>query len=71
MIFTFISQVDGCAVTACSESQVTSIGDYGTNYCNLHDLYCNDDECHYFQHLEYVEKVGLCTDATVSKCYIV
>tara|TARA_R110002050_G_scaffold159843_1_gene289267 strand:- start:12 stop:404 length:393 start_codon:yes stop_codon:yes gene_type:complete len=33
MIFTFTpTSTGGCAVTACSESQVFSIGDYGTNY---------------------------------------
>ncbi len=30
----------GCRVTACSESQVMSLSDYSTNYCNLHNLYC-------------------------------
>jgi len=29
-----------CLVIACSESQVTSMLDFSTNYCNLHDLYC-------------------------------
>lgn len=45
MIFT-LSESDGkCQVTACSESQVTSIKDFSTNYCNLHDLYCSDAGC--------------------------
>merc|ERR1711924_406066 len=36
----FSASGKGCAVAACSESQVTSVYDYSTNYCNLHDLYC-------------------------------
>ena len=28
-----------CKLTACSESQVDSIIDYSTNYCNLRNLY--------------------------------
>ena len=36
----------GCLVEACSESQVMSIADFSTNYCNLHDLYCSSaDGC--------------------------
>lgn len=34
----------GCKVTGCSESQVTSIADFSTNYCNLHDLYCGSQD---------------------------
>lgn len=39
--FSFTSTSGGCVVEACSESQVTSILDFSTNYCNLHDLYCS------------------------------
>merc|ERR1719183_255410 len=38
--FTFDDQGASCKFAACSESQVTSVIDYSTNYCNLHDLYC-------------------------------
>ena len=34
----------GCAVAACSESQVTSVIDFSTNYCNLRNLYCSPGE---------------------------
>jgi len=46
-IFTFTDASDGgCEVTACSESQVFSILDYSTNFCNLRNLYCNaSDGC--------------------------
>ena len=33
-----------CTVSACSESQVMSVLDYSTNYCNLHSLYCSSAE---------------------------
>ena len=47
----------GCAVQACSESQVPSYLDMSTNYCNLHDLYCGlADGCPFALHaLDYVE----------------
>jgi len=35
-----------CAIEACSESQVTSVADFSTNYCNLRMLYCSSaDGC--------------------------
>lgn len=33
-----------CEVNACSESQVFSILDFSTNYCNLRNLYCNSKD---------------------------
>ena len=47
MIFSFANSEDGkCEMLACSESQVTSILDFGTNYCNLRMLYCGSaDGC--------------------------
>lgn len=72
MIFTFTNNVhDGCTVGACSQSQVFSIGDYSTNFCNLHDLYCSDAGCHPFTTLSYTEAVGTCTEASPSKCLVV
>uniref|UniRef100_A0A7S2W6X5 Uncharacterized protein n=1 Tax=Rhizochromulina marina TaxID=1034831 RepID=A0A7S2W6X5_9STRA len=41
MDFTFTESGSGCKLTGCSESQVNSIADYSTNYCNLRMLYCN------------------------------
>merc|ERR1719174_305227 len=41
MVFTLTDTgVQACKIEACSESQVFSIGDAGTNYCNLRMLYC-------------------------------
>ena len=33
-----------CTVLACSESQVTSVADFGTNYCNMRMLYCSSGD---------------------------
>eukprot|EP00808_Paulinella_micropora_P016656 g38201.t1 len=62
-----------CVVTGCSESQAFSIKDYGTNYCNLHNLYCMDSGCcpiHDDPELQYEETVRKCTEAKVSLCYV-
>ena len=34
------ASASGCIIEACSESQVVSVSDFSTNYCNVHDLYC-------------------------------
>merc|ERR1712232_657271 len=34
----------GCLISGCSESQVTSIADFSTNYCNLRMLYCGSED---------------------------
>lgn len=48
MRFVFADAKDGsCSVKACSESQVMSVADFSTNYCNLRMLYCSKgDGCH-------------------------
>lgn len=35
---------DTCLVSACSESQSTSVYDYSTNFCNFHNLLCSKEE---------------------------
>jgi lipocalin len=48
MTFTLVdgADADSCVIQACSESQVTSLSDFGTNYCNLKMLYCGSaDGC--------------------------
>jgi lipocalin len=52
-----------CTVSACSESQVMSVLDYSTNYCNLHSLYCNSSEgCPTAgKDLTYSEKYSSCS----------
>ena len=42
--FSFSTVGAGCQVKGCSQSQVTSIADFSTNYCNLHDLYCGSQD---------------------------
>mmetsp|Transcript_3273 Transcript_3273/g.7746 ORF Transcript_3273/g.7746 Transcript_3273/m.7746 type:complete len:217 (-) Transcript_3273:550-1200(-) len=46
-VFTLTPTVGGhCTIEACSRSQVFSILDFGTNYCNLKMLYCGSrDGC--------------------------
>ena len=34
-VFTLAADGDSCKIMACSRSQSSSYGDYGTNYCNL------------------------------------
>ncbi len=62
-IFSFTSTDSGCDVSACSESQVMSVLDYSTNYCNLHSLYCNSaDGCPTAgKDLTYTEKYNSCS----------
>lgn len=46
MILTLEGRKDSCLVRGCSESQVTSVLDFSTNFCNLRMLYCGaDDGC--------------------------
>lgn len=61
--FFFAKSGTGCLVNSCSESQVFSITDYSTNYCNLHDLYCSStDGCPTIgKDLTYTETYTSCT----------
>ena len=59
----------GCKVYACSTSQVFSIGDAGTNYCNINDLYCDEDECQPYYKLFYDQLVERCTESDDNICY--
>jgi hypothetical protein len=40
MTFTLTDSGSSCNVQACSESQVTSVADASTNYCNTRNLLC-------------------------------
>ena len=63
----------GCFVKACSQSQVTSILDFNTNYCNLRNLYCNtEDGCVVIEHdLEsYEETYEACWQNKKSACIV-
>lgn len=63
--FVFEANDRGCLVSGCSESQVTSILDFGTNHCNLFVLYCGTkDGCRIVRHdLAFSETINSCTDA--------
>ncbi|KAJ1444357.1 hypothetical protein M885DRAFT_553148 [Pelagophyceae sp. CCMP2097] len=41
---TFAGTAQGCTLQMCSESQVMSIADFSTNYCNLHVLFCGSKD---------------------------
>lgn len=46
MLFDFVDSGNSCEISGCSESQVFSIADFSTNYCNLRMLYCGSaDGC--------------------------
>lgn len=60
-----------CLVSAKSTSQVFSILDFGTNFCNINNLYCSEKACQSFGDLKYVYTVGKCTDSTIKSCYTV
>merc|ERR1711982_185432 len=50
-LFTLTDANGGCQIQACSESQVFSIGDMGTNYCDVKMLYCGSaDGCKPVKH---------------------
>jgi len=68
--FTFTATDSGCQVEACSESQVNSMKDFSTNYCNLHDLYCSEkDGCTTVgKTLSYSEKYSSCSEHDSSVC---
>lgn len=61
--FLFSASGASCKVEACSESQIFSITDYSTNYCNLHDLYCaSADGCPTMgKELSYTETFSSCS----------
>ena len=68
--FSFSASEDGCVVEGCSESQVTSVVDYSTNFCNLYNLYCNtDDKCPIvYTDLTHSEKYTSCSQNDISQC---
>ncbi len=73
-LFTFSLTPDhefgGCRAIACSESQVLSILDFNTNYCNLRNLYCNSHEgCNVMEYeLGYEEELIKCGQHKKEAC---
>lgn len=65
----------GCLIEACSESQGTSGGDFGTNYCNLKMLYCgSNDGCspllHDFECFDETTRKMALAEADMAKCLV-
>jgi hypothetical protein len=48
----------GCTLTACSESQSTSVVDYSTNYCNLFNLYGANSSSNTLTFAEHMDNCG-------------
>ena len=75
MIFTLSDDGSGCRIQACSRSQVPSLFDSGTNYCNLKMLYCGSaDGCTPVSHdfavsSEQTEKFAL-SNVDLSACLV-
>mmetsp|Transcript_10861 Transcript_10861/g.33493 ORF Transcript_10861/g.33493 Transcript_10861/m.33493 type:complete len:186 (-) Transcript_10861:86-643(-) len=70
MAFAFEDSANGgCVVSGCSASQVTSVADFSTNYCNLHDLYCgSQDGCPIVSSdFTYSEKITTSSGASSDK----
>merc|ERR1712048_986836 len=44
MTFSLFDENGKCSIQACSASQVFSVADFSTNYCNLRMLYCGSSE---------------------------
>mmetsp|Transcript_21063 Transcript_21063/g.37795 ORF Transcript_21063/g.37795 Transcript_21063/m.37795 type:complete len:189 (-) Transcript_21063:121-687(-) len=68
---------DSCQLVACSQSQVFSVLDYSTNYCNLRNLYCSEgDGCVNANAVEntdlagYVEEYVDCNQNAKRKCIV-
>merc|ERR1712086_241511 len=57
--FIFTPSSDGgCAVQGCSESQVSSLMDMSTNFCNQFNLFCGaDDGCKHSKHELHYSKL--------------
>jgi len=64
--FDFEQAASGCSVNACSESQVRSLCDFSTNFCNMFNLFCNSaDGCTTALHdLSYTYTTGASCDHT-------
>ena len=65
------TQQELCHVTASSQSTVFSILDFGTNFCNILDLFSNVKEARPFTRLSYTYVVGKCALADATKCYTI
>ncbi|KAK3270200.1 hypothetical protein CYMTET_21392 [Cymbomonas tetramitiformis] len=69
---TFAESSNGCTVSGCSESQVFSVLDMSTNYCNQYNLFCNTaGGCTKVKHdLQYTITTGSCMSHDQSQCVV-
>mmetsp|Transcript_2760 Transcript_2760/g.3440 ORF Transcript_2760/g.3440 Transcript_2760/m.3440 type:complete len:356 (-) Transcript_2760:316-1383(-) len=70
--FTLNGAGSSCEVDACSESQVFSVVDYSTNYCDLHLLWCGSQDGCPVAHTDfsYTESFDSCSQNDKSKCVV-
>mmetsp|Transcript_80774 Transcript_80774/g.142461 ORF Transcript_80774/g.142461 Transcript_80774/m.142461 type:complete len:320 (-) Transcript_80774:73-1032(-) len=68
MSLTLSDESGSCLIEACSESQVFSIADFSTNYCNLHNLFCGSDAgCKFVKHDLATQETEVKTSTGASK----
>jgi len=69
LTFSFEAAANGqCTVYGCSESQVTSVADFSTNYCNLRMMYCSTaDGCKPVSHEFAVSETSVSPSFGASK----
>eukprot|EP00754_Rhynchopus_humris_P012135 Rhum_TRINITY_DN14267_c1_g1::Rhum_TRINITY_DN14267_c1_g1_i1::g.75624::m.75624 len=70
MVFT--AQGSSCQIMSCSKSQATSILDFSTNYCDVHNLYCGTASGCKPVHSDFTvsETFGTCFEHDASKCTV-
>lgn len=75
ILFTLTELGSTCNIEGCSQSQVFSIGDFSTNYCNQRMLYCgSEDGCkpvkHDFKVVENSVSPSIGAGSDKSKCIV-
>ena len=64
--YSLIQDFSSCNANGCSW---TDADDSSANqFCNIHDLYCNDESCNPFSSLDYSEKVSTCSSDAFVDC---
>merc|ERR1712228_21797 len=57
IVLQFASSGDTCVVKGCSESQVTSVMDFSTNFCNIRMLTCGSEDGCKSRGLDWTDKI--------------
>ena len=66
--FSNLANDGSCLVRACSESQVTSVLDFSTNYCNIHNLYNGKNNIVRYDINDFQEEYTDCGQRNKQKC---